>query len=129
MERHGMGRLRRALESLGFTAKKVILATAGRVPAECAALVEAGPRTMYSPQESRALAEYLARGGAALLMLDIDFQVEPGLAAVLAKAGVGLGEGAVIGALDHYFADAQMVGGRRYGPPPVTRRLALAFHP
>lgn len=129
MEKHGMGRLRRALESLGFTAKKVTLATAGRVPAECAALVEAGPRTMYSPQESRALAEYLARGGAALLMLDIDFQVEPGLAAVLAQAGVRLGEGAVIDPLDHYFTDEQMVAVTRYAPHPVTRGLSLTFYP
>src|SRR5439155_876277 len=129
MEKHGMGRLRRALESLGFTSKKGTLAIAGRVPAECAALVEAGPRTMYSPQESRALAEYLARGGAALLMLDIDFQVEPGLAAVLAKAGVRLGEGAVIDPLDHYFTDEQMVAVTRYAPHPVTRGLSLTFYP
>src|SRR5260370_40970971 len=53
MEQHGVGRLRRALESLGFATRKVTPATAGRVPAECAALVEASPRTRYSPLESR----------------------------------------------------------------------------
>jgi hypothetical protein len=129
MEKHGVGRLRRALESLGFTPKKVTLATAGRVPAECAALVEAGPRTMYSPLESRALAEYLAQGGAALLMLDIDFQVEPSLAAVLAQAGIRLGDGAVIDPLDHYFTDEQMVAVTRYTSHPVTRGLSLTFYP
>jgi ABC-type uncharacterized transport system involved in gliding motility auxiliary subunit len=129
MERHGVGRLRRALESLGFAAKKVTLATAGRVPADCSALVEAGPRTGYSPLESRALAEYLAQGGAALLMLDIEFPADPSLAAVLAHAGIRLGEGIVIDPLDHYFTDEQMVAVTRYAPHPVTRGLSLTFYP
>jgi ABC-type uncharacterized transport system involved in gliding motility auxiliary subunit len=129
MEQHGVGRLRRALESLGFTAKKVTLATAGRVPAECAALVEAGPRTMYSPLESRALEDYLERGGSALLMYDIDFPVEPSLAALLAKAGIRLAEGVVTDPLDHYFTDEQMVAVTRYASHPITRGLALTFYP
>lgn len=129
MEPHGVGRLRRSLESLGFTARKVTLATAGRVPEECAALVEADPRTMYSPLESRALEDYLARGGAALLMYDIDFPLEPGLEAILAKAGVRVGEGVVMDPLDHYFTDEQMVAITRYAPHPVTRGLALTFFP
>lgn len=129
MEQHGVGRLRRALESLGFTAKKVTLATAGSVPAECAALVEAGPRTMYSPLESRALEDYLARGGSALLMYDIDFPVEPSLAALLEKAGIRLAEGVVTDPLDHYFTDEQMVAVTRYASHPITRGLALTFYP
>jgi hypothetical protein len=129
MEQHGVGRLRRALESLGFTAKKVTLATAGSVPGECAALVEAGPRTMYSPLESRALEDYLARGGSALLMYDIDFPVEPSLAALLAKAGIRLAEGVVTDPVDHYFTDEQMVAVTRYASHPITRGLALTFYP
>lgn len=129
MEQHGVGRLRRGLESLGFTTKKVTLATAGRVSGECATLVEAGPRTMYSPLESRALEDYLAQGGTALLMYDIDFPVEPSLAAVLAKAGIRFGEGVVTDPLDHYFTDDQMVAVTRYAPHPVSRGLALTFYP
>ena len=129
MQQHGVGRLRRALESLGFTTKKVTLATAGSVPGECAALVEAGPRTMYSPLESRALEDYLARGGSALLMYDIDFPVEPSLAALLAKAGIRLAEGVVTDPLDHYFTDKQMVAVTRYASHPITRGLALTFYP
>jgi hypothetical protein len=129
MEQHGVGRIRRALESLGFATKKVTLATAGRVPAECAALVETSPHTSYSPLESRALEDYLAHGGDALLLYDIDFLVEPSLAAVLAKAGIRLGEGVVTDPLDHYFTDEQMVAVTRYAPHPVTRGLALTFYP
>ena len=99
------------------------------MPAECAALVEAGPRTRYSPLESGALEKYLERGGAALLMYDIDFPVEPSLAAVLAKAGIRLGDGVVTDPLDHYFTDEQMVAVTRYTSHPITRGLALTFYP
>ena len=129
MEQHGVGRLRRALESLGLATKKVTLATAGRVPEECAAFVEAGPRTMYSPLESRAIEGYLASGGAALLMYDIDFPMEPGLAAVLAKAGIRMGDGVITDPLDHYFTDEQMVAVTSYASHPSTRGLALSFYP
>jgi hypothetical protein len=129
MEPHGAGRLRRALEALGFRTRKVVLATAGRVPPECAALVEANPRTRYSPLEAEALEAYLAQGGAALLMYDIDFPVEPRLAAALATAGIRLGEGVVVDPLDHYFTDEQMVAVTRYAPHPITKGLALTFYP
>src|SRR5260370_15518679 len=129
MEQHGVGRLRRALESLGFAARKVTLATAGRVPGECAALVEASPRTRYAPSESDVLAEYLGRGGAALLLSDVAFPIEPRLAAVLRSAGIRVGAGVVVDPLDHYFTDEQMVAVPRYADHPITRGLALSFYP
>ncbi|HXJ82365.1 MAG TPA: Gldg family protein [Candidatus Methylomirabilis sp.] len=129
MEQHGVGRLRRALETLGFATRKIILATAGRVPDDCAALVEANPRTLYAPPEARALEDYLRRGGAALLMYDIEFPVEPSLAALLATAGLRLSDGVVIDPLDHYFTDPQMVAVTRYTAHPITRGLALTFYP
>lgn len=128
-EQHGMGRLRRALDKLGLASKKVTLATAGRVPADCAALVEANPRTLYSPPESGALQEYLERGGAALLLYDLDYAVEPRLAALLASAGIRLGEGVVLDPLDHYFTDEQMVAVTRYHKHAATQGLALTFFP
>src|SRR5262249_42288651 len=71
MEQHGLGRLRRALESLGLATQKVPLATTGRIPEACTVLVEANPRTMYTPPESDALVDYVARGGAVLLLVDL----------------------------------------------------------
>jgi hypothetical protein len=128
-EQHGVGRLRRALESLGFATQKITLATTGQVPATCAALVEVNPRTLYTPLESQAIAAYLERGGAALLMYDLAFAVEPHLAAVLRQAGVALGDGVVVDPLDHYFTDEQMVAVAKYAKHPITRGLALTFYP
>jgi len=129
MEQHGAGRLRRALESLGFTTRKVVLALESRVPEGCAALVEVNPRTRYAPPESRALEDYLAGGGAALLLYDVDFPADPTVAATLDKIGIQLGDGVVTDPLDHYFTDPQMVAITRYAPHPVTRGLALSFYP
>jgi hypothetical protein len=129
MTPHGLGRLRRALDTLGFATRKVVLATAGRVPAECTALVEASPRTRYVPADAAALRDFLAGGGAVLLMYDIDFPVTPDVGALLAALGVRLGEGVVVDPLDHYFTDEQMVAVTRYEPHPITRGLALTFYP
>lgn len=129
MEQHGVGRLRRALESLGLATRKIILATAGRVPDDCAVLVEANPRTRYTPSETDALAGYLSHGGSALLLYDIDFPVEPRLAALLAGLGIRLGNGVVVDPLDHYFTDEQMVAVTRYASHAVTRGLSLSFYP
>lgn len=129
MERHGAGRLRRALEALGFAVRKVTLATAGRVPPDCAALVDVNPRTSYTPDEAAALRAHLAAGGSALLLLDLDFPVGDRLGAVLGEAGLRVGDGVVVDPLDHYFTDEQMVAVARYARHPITRGLALSFYP
>jgi hypothetical protein len=129
MEQHGVGRLRRALESLGLATRKVTLATTGRVPDDCAVFVEPDPRTRSTPSETEVLAEYLRNGGSALLLYDIGFPVEPRLAAFLATVGVRVGDGAVVDPQDHYFTDEQMVAVTRYLPHSITRGLSLSFYP
>ena len=129
MEQHGLGRLRRALESLGLGTRKVTLALAGGVPPECSALVDAAPRTGWAPPETDALARYLAGGGAAMLLYDLDFPVEPRQAGLLAGLGLRLGDGAVVDPTDHYFTDEQMVAVTRYAAHPTTEGLSLTFFP
>src|SRR6202011_1223344 len=65
MRFHGGGRLRRALESFGYAARKIVPATSTAIPADCAAVLDVNPRTTYLPGESDLLFAYLARGGAA----------------------------------------------------------------
>src|SRR6185312_8843573 len=83
MRSHGAGRLRRALESLGYEVRKIVPATLTALPAECAVVVDVNPRTTYLPGESDMLLGYLARGGAAVLMYDLGFVLDPRLAAGL----------------------------------------------
>lgn len=132
MEQHGIGRMRRALDKLGYAVRKLPLATGASgdgqgVPADCAALVEANPRTPFAPPEVALLARYLEGGGNLLLLVEPDYAVGDELAALLARAGVRIDRGVVSDPTSHYFTDAQMVAVDKYAPHPAVRGLALSF--
>lgn len=134
MDQHGIGRLRRALDKLGYAVRKLPLATGASgdgqgVPSDCAALVEANPRTPFAPPEVALLARYLEGGGNLLLLLEPDYAVGDELTALLARAGVRVGEGVVVDPISHYFTDEQMVAVEKYAAHPATLGLALSFFP
>ena len=131
MEQHGIGRLRRALDKLGYAVRKLNLATGAAigVPADCAALVDANPRTPYAPPEVATLARYLESGGNLLLLLEPDYALGPELAALLARAGIRVGDGVVVDPLSHYYTDEQMVAVEKYAKHPATLGLAMSFFP
>jgi hypothetical protein len=129
MELHGLGRLRRAIEKLGLGARKVAVAAGQRIPEDCAALVEANPRTRYTPPEAEILRAYLARGGGLLMLIEPDYPIDEALAAVLAEAGIRFGDGVVADPLEHYFTDQQMLAVTKYPQHSITRGLALSIYP
>jgi len=129
MEQHGLGRLRRAVEKLGLETRKVELRPGRSLPEDCAALVDANPRTAHAPPEADLLRAYLERGGSYMLLVEPDFAIEPGLARVLGEAGARIGEGIVVDPDDHYFTDEQMIAVTRYANHPVTRGQALSIYP
>jgi hypothetical protein len=129
MEQHGLGRLRRAIEKLGLEARKVELRPGRALPPDCAALVDANPRTPHIPAEADLLRAYLTAGGSYMLLLEPDFPVEERLGALLAEAGARIGSGVIVDPIDHYFTDEQMIAVTRYSNHPVTRAQALSFYP
>ncbi|MBI5261795.1 MAG: Gldg family protein [Bradyrhizobium sp.] len=129
MEQHGLGRLRRAIEKLGLTARKISFATGEPIPDDCAAMIEANPRTRYSPGEADAMRRYLERGGSAMFLIEPDYALDESIAALLAGAGIAVREGVIVDPTEHYFTDEQMIAVSRYGSHPVTRGLALSFYP
>lgn len=129
MEAHGAGRLRRALEALGYEVRKLIPATSTAIPPDCATVIAVNPRNTYLPAESDLLATYLAEGGAALFMYDLGFVLEPRLDALLARLGVRLEQQVVVDPLDHYSTDYETVAIPVYEAHPITSRVALTFFP
>jgi hypothetical protein len=129
MRGHGAGRLRRALEAVGYDVRKIVPATLPAIPSQCAAVVDLNPRTTYLPGESEALATYLAGGGAALLAYDLGFLIEPHLAATLRRLGIVVEQNVVVDPLDHYSTDPEVVAIPVYDDHPITRRVALSFFP
>lgn len=126
---HGVGRLRRVLEAQGYATAKLLLATTGAVPGDCTVVLDANPRTTFLPAESAALRRYLSAGGSALLMLDLGFVPEAGLARLLSDLGARLEQEVVVDPLSHYQRDAEMVAVTGYDPHPITRTLSLTFFP
>jgi len=129
MEQHGLGRLRRAIEKLGLEPHKVELRPGRALPQDCAALIDANPRTPHLPAEADLLRAYLAGGGSYMLLVEPDFAVEERLAGVIAEAGARIGSGVIVDPVDHYFTDEQMLAVTRYASHPVTRAQALSFYP
>src|SRR5438477_7866158 len=109
MKGHGAGRMRRALEAVGYDVRKIVPATLPAIPPECAAVVDLNPRTTYLPGESDALTAYLAGGGAALLAYDLGFVLEARLAAGLRRLGIVVEQDVVVDPLDHYSTDPEVV--------------------
>lgn len=129
MEQHGLGRLRRAIEKLGLGARKVELRPGRPMPEDCAALVDANPRTPHIPAEADLMRAYLQGGGSYMLLLEPDFVVEARLAALLVEIGARVSNGVIVDPVDHYFTDEQMIAVTKYADHPVTRSQALSFYP
>jgi gliding motility-associatede transport system auxiliary component len=129
MPGHGIGRLRRALEALGFEVRTILPATEPEIPRACAVVIDANPRTTYWPSESAALEAYLTRGGSLLLLYDLGFVIEPRLAQMLAKLGVRCTQSVVIDPQQHYATDPEMVAVSGLEPHPITTNVSLTFFP
>ena len=129
MPGHGIGRLRRALEALGFEVRTILPATEPDIPRACDVVIDANPRTTYGPSESAMLETYLRRGGALLLLYDLGFVIEPRLAQMLAKLGVRCTQSVVIDPQQHYATDPEMVAVSGLEPHPITTNVSLTFFP
>ena len=126
---HGFGRMRRALEGIGYEVRKITPASDGAIPPDCAVVVDAGPRTTYLPAESVALEAYLRQGGSMLLMYDLGFVLEPGLQQLMQTLGVRLSQAVVIDPESYYGTDPEMVAVTAYDPHPITRNVSFTFYP
>jgi hypothetical protein len=126
---HGLGRLRRALEGIGYDVRRITPASEGAIAPDCAVAIDAGPRTTYLPGESAALERYLRQGGSLLLMYDLGFALEPRLERLLRRLGVSLPQAVVADAGSHYGTDPEMVAVTAYEPHPITRNVSFTFYP
>jgi hypothetical protein len=126
---HGFGRLRRALEGIGYDVRKIMPAMDGAIPPDCAVTIDAGPRTTYLPGEGSALEAYLRQGGSLLLMYDLGFVLEPNLEQLLRTLGVRLPQAVVADPASHYGTDPEMVAVTAYEPHPITRNVSFTFYP
>jgi ABC-type uncharacterized transport system involved in gliding motility auxiliary subunit len=99
----------------------------GEIPQMCAALVAAGPRQAYAPDEITRLFAYVDRGGRLAVLLEPD--AAPSLAEPLRARGVEPGAGVIV---DASGAGRSVGGGPRtplavaYNTHPITRGFEFA---
>ena len=70
---HGMGIVVQRLQDQNYEVRMIRVVVDG-IPAECEALIVAGPQTDWLEAETAALSEYIEQGGRALLLLDPSVQ-------------------------------------------------------
>ena len=94
MEQHGLGRLRRAIEKLGMEPRKVELRPGRPLPQDCAALVDATPRTPHLPVEA-ACCPPTCGGGSYMLLVSPTSRSSRSLPAC-SPAGARVGDGVIV---------------------------------
>jgi ABC-type uncharacterized transport system involved in gliding motility auxiliary subunit len=123
-DRDGYQAARAGLEAQGYAVRAVSLLGGSAIPGDCAVLVVAGPRRDYLSDEVASVDHYLREGGAALFMLDPQFDV-PLLAGLLTRYHLSLVDAMVLDDLvveagDRSF-DATVAKVRRYESHAITR--------
>ncbi|MGH7318969.1 MAG: Gldg family protein, partial [Candidatus Rokuibacteriota bacterium] len=93
-ERTGLSEVKGAVEKLNYETKDLLLARETKIPDDAAIVVVAGPQKDLLPNEAEALEGYIARAGKVFFMAD-PFQAS-GLAALLERYGIGLGNDVII---------------------------------
>lgn len=90
----GMSQAKAALTNENYDVKKILLASMETVPAECTAVVVAGPTKPYLAQELTALETYIKGGGRALFLLPPQRGAE--FVSLLEPWGVAVGDDVVV---------------------------------
>jgi len=107
------------LKGENYQTKSVTLAREKQVPAECAVLVVAGPKTSILPPETAMIGQYLDGGGKVMLLLDPE--TDPQLDEVLKKWSIELGK--------DFALDVSGVGQMFGGGPAAPLVLSYGSHP
>lgn len=128
----GYSQVDAGLKKENYATKTVNLIADNGVPADCSAVVIAGPKQTYYPQETAMLGKYLDAGGDALIL--IDPATDPKLDDLFTSWNVAVGNDVVVDA----SGMGQLFGGgpiipvvQDFGSSPITKGFqgSVAFFP
>ncbi len=126
-ERSGYSEWRRTLQDSRYQVNEIQIIGEG-IPAECQALVMAGPHYELLPKEIEILHEYFGTGRGFLLLID---PMDPGVGAsfheLLKPLGIKLGENVVVDKMSRMFgADYLIPLVSQYADHPIMQRFHAA---
>src|SRR5580698_683323 len=128
----GFNQVDAGLKKENYTTKTINLIADNGVPADCSAVVIAGPKQTYYPQETAMLGKYLDAGGDALIL--IDPATDPKLDDLFQSWNIAAGSDIVVDA----SGMGQLFGGgpiipvvQDFGSSPITKGFqgSVAFFP
>lgn len=124
---HGVGRLRRSLEALGFVVSELNLTTKSS-RAECAAIAIINPRFPFLPSEMAVIeAEYLA-GSSIIILSDLGAEL-PVVSEFLRKHGIVINDDVVIDEKQHHEQDIETLAVSSYPSHVITKKIAMTLFP
>jgi len=110
-----------ALQGENYEVEALLLPARGEIPGDANVVVAAGPERRYSEAERAALRNWVAEGGALLLLLDP--VSDGGLARDLSAWGVSLGGGIVVDLVSGLYGQPTAPLVQEYAEHPVTAPL------
>jgi ABC-type uncharacterized transport system involved in gliding motility auxiliary subunit len=119
-EPDGYSTIKDALTALNYEVEKLSLPGKAEIPADCDALVIAGPKTPFDPRETAAVQVYLNAGGKGLIMVDPEVQ-GISLAELLEPWGLRPLPDVVVEPNFNFFGDASSVTVMDFGYHDITR--------
>jgi len=115
-----------ALAKESFETRTISLFDESSIPEDCAVLVIAGPRRDYIESEMGKIEEYLARGGAAVVMIDPQTVVS-NIGTLLRRFGIKINDDAVVDPFSRVFGGEYSVPVvTEYESHPITRDFDIA---
>lgn len=126
--KEGFSRAADALRNENYRYEELLLATRETVPDDADVVVIAGATRPLLPEEHRALAEYVKRGGSLLVL--IDPRAKTDLYADLAGWGVDVGDDVIVDRMQGLFGRPASPFAEEYGSHPITAgmREPTLFH-
>lgn len=127
-EGEGMKDAADALRNENYQVETLLLAAKGDVPEDADVVIAAGPTRPLHESEHAALARYLERGGALLVLIDPRAGTDIG--ADLAQWGVEVGDDVIVDRVQGLFGRPTTPFAAEYGDHDITRELgdATLFH-
>ena len=117
----GYSGIAREIKRDNVTVKKLLLGEQKTVPADCDALIVAGPQKRLAPTELEQVRQFLAKGNGRALFL-LDSLTDTGLTPLLKEWGVQVGDDVVVDPTRTMSGNELFV--TQYEPHPITAKLA-----